>query len=135
MLFSLNKDRGMMKSMPDHGSPTEPLPPRNESHPRRRASSIPMPQGAREMRKLQQGILTALALAALLPAQTVSTEILGLVTDNSGAVLPNATVRARRIATGDVRTTKSNDTGNYVFPLLEIGDYEVTCLATGFRTE
>jgi hypothetical protein len=69
------------------------------------------------------------------PAQTVSTEILGLVTDATGAVLPGATVTARRVATGDVRLTKSNETGNYIFPLLEIGEYQVTCAAAGFKTE
>ena len=62
-------------------------------------------------------------------AQTVSTQILGLVTDPAGAVIPGATVTARRTATGDVRTTKTNETGNYIFPLLDVGDYEVTCTA------
>ncbi len=74
-------------------------------------------------------------LASAATAQTVSTQILGLVTDSSGAVLPGATVTARRLATGDVRTTQSNETGNYIFPLLDVGDYEVTCAAKGFKTE
>ena len=82
------------------------------------------------------GLVLVLALVtAVLPGQTVSTEILGLVTDATGAVLPGANVTARRVATGDIRTTKSNETGNYIFPLLEIGEYEVTCAATGFKTE
>jgi hypothetical protein len=76
-----------------------------------------------------------LGILSTLSAQTVSTEILGLVTDSTGAVIPGATVKARRIATGDVRTTTSNETGNYVFPLLDIGEYEVTCSAAGFKTE
>jgi hypothetical protein len=67
--------------------------------------------------------------------QTVSTEILGLVTDPTGAVIPGATVTVRRVATGDVRTAITNETGNYIFPLLDIGEYEVTCSATGFKTE
>src|SRR5262249_25831027 len=70
-----------------------------------------------------------------LPCQTVSTEILGLVTDASGAVLPGAAVKVKRIATGDVRSTVANETGNYVFPLLDVGEYEVTCIAAGFKTE
>src|SRR5262245_24592488 len=84
---------------------------------------------------MRRRILLPIALLSAVHAQTVSTEILGLVTDSSGSVLPNATVRARRIATGDVRSTQSNETGNYIFPLLEIGAYEVTCSATGFKTE
>ena len=68
-------------------------------------------------------------------AQTVSTQILGLITDASGAVVPGAVVAAKRVETGDVRTTTSNETGNYVFSLLDTGVYEVTCSAAGFKTE
>src|SRR5215813_5848353 len=67
--------------------------------------------------------------------QTVSTEILGLVSDSSGAVIPGASIKATRLATGDVRNTATNETGNYVFALLEIGEYQVTCSAPGFKTE
>jgi hypothetical protein len=49
--------------------------------------------------------------------------------------MPGAVVTARRIATGDVRTAVTNETGNYIFPLLDIGEYEVTCKAKGFKTE
>ena len=72
---------------------------------------------------------------SLLFSQTVSTQILGLVTDTTGAMIPNATVTAKRIETGDVRTTASNETGNYIFPLLDSGTYEVTVAATGSKTE
>ena len=60
-----------------------------------------------------------LCFCASLPGQTVSTEILGLVTDPTGAVIPGATVTVNRVATGDVRTATTNETGNYIFPLLE----------------
>src|SRR5438034_11632180 len=73
--------------------------------------------------------------AAAIMAQTASTQILGLVTDATGAVVPNAVVTARRVETGDVRSTTSNDTGNYIFPLVDSGAYEVTCAAAGFKTE
>jgi hypothetical protein len=71
----------------------------------------------------------------ILLGQTVSTEIMGLVTDSSGAVIPGAALTVRRAATGDVRTTTANATGNYGFPLLDIGEYEITCAAPGFKTE
>src|SRR5262245_16795403 len=80
-------------------------------------------------------ILWPVGCSFLLCAQTVSTEILGLVTDPSGAVVSGAVMTVRRAATGDVRTTTTNDTGNYVFPLLDIGEWEVTCAAVGFKTE
>ena len=49
--------------------------------------------------------------------------------------MPGATITVRRVATGDIRTGKSNETGNYVFPVLEVGEYEVSCSAAGFKTE
>src|ERR1051326_1787038 len=75
----------------------------------------------------------ALTIAA--QAQTVSTQILGLVKDPSGGVIIGAKVTARHVATRDLRNTESNETGNYVFPLLEIGEYEITCSAPGFKSE
>jgi hypothetical protein len=84
---------------------------------------------------MYRGFLVAACFSAVLAGQTVSTQILGLVTDPTGSVVPRATITAKRVATGDIRTTQSNDTGNYVFPLLEIGEYEVTCAAAGFKTE
>ena len=77
----------------------------------------------------------AVACCLSLSSQTVSTEILGLVTDASGAVVPGAIVKVRRLATGDVRSATTNETGNYIFPLLDTGEYEVTCSAPGFKTE
>lgn len=68
-------------------------------------------------------------------AQTASTQILGLVTDATGAVIPGATITAKRIETGDVRTTTANETGNYIFPLIDSGTYEVNCTAVGFKSE
>ena len=80
-------------------------------------------------------LLGAVVFSVTLVGQTVSTEILGLVTDPTGAVIPGVTVTAKRVATGDVRTTTTNETGNYIFPLFAIGEYEVTCTAAGFKTE
>jgi hypothetical protein len=57
------------------------------------------------------------------------------VTDSSGAVISGATITAKRPATGDTRTAITNETGNYTFPLLDIGEYEVSCTAPGFKTE
>src|SRR5688572_12816112 len=80
-------------------------------------------------------IMLMLLTAAGAWAQTASTQILGLITDATGAVVPGATVTAKRVETGDVRTTTSNETGNYIFPLVDSGNYEVTCAAAGFKTD
>ena len=78
-------------------------------------------------------ILASLPLAVL--AQTTSTEILGHVTDPSGAMIPNAPVKLLRVATGQIRETTTSGAGSYSFPLIEIGEYTVTVQAPGFRTQ
>src|SRR5215813_5407066 len=88
---------------------------------------------------LKRRLLYARIAVGCLPSvffgQTVSTELLGLVTDSSGAAIPSAIIKITRTATGDVRTATTNDSGNYIFPLLDIGEYDVTCSAQGFKTE
>ncbi|MFN0101222.1 MAG: TonB-dependent receptor domain-containing protein [Bryobacteraceae bacterium] len=76
-----------------------------------------------------------LIAAAAVSAQTASTQILGLVTDATGAVVPGAVITAKRTESGDTRSTTANETGNYIFPLVDSGGYEVTCKAAGFKTE
>ena len=73
--------------------------------------------------------------AALLQGQTTSTEILGTVTDPTGALIAGAQVTVLRTATGQKRVTITTATGDYSFPLIDIGEYEVTCSAPGFKTE
>ncbi|MCZ2147356.1 MAG: TonB-dependent receptor [Bryobacterales bacterium] len=73
-------------------------------------------------------------MAPAIRAQT-ATQILGLVTDSSGAAVVGAKLTAKHVETGDVRTTESNETGNYIFPVLRIGQYQLTCSAAGFKSE
>ncbi|MBL8228285.1 MAG: TonB-dependent receptor [Bryobacterales bacterium] len=81
--------------------------------------------------------LLCLSAACFLPAaaQTTSTEVLGTVTDSTGAVVPSAQVTLLRLATGERRQTATDSSGNYSFPLIEIGDYSVTVSLTGFKTQ
>ncbi|MBL8293512.1 MAG: carboxypeptidase regulatory-like domain-containing protein, partial [Bryobacterales bacterium] len=65
--------------------------------------------------------------------QTTSTEILGLVTDSSGAVVPGAQVVITRVATQQVQTRETNSAGEFSFPLVEIGEYTVHVEKQGFR--
>src|SRR2546421_11447078 len=69
------------------------------------------------------------------PAQTTSTEVLGTVTDSSGGVIPGAKVTLLRVATGERRESVTDTSGNYSFPLIEIGDYTVAVQAPGFKVE
>jgi outer membrane receptor protein involved in Fe transport len=68
-------------------------------------------------------------------SQTTSTEILGLVIDPTGAVTPGAQVTITRLATGETRSARTNHAGEYIFRLIEIGEYTVRCEMQGFKTE
>jgi hypothetical protein len=80
--------------------------------------------------------LPALLLCAVsLTAQTTSTEVLGTVTDSTGAVVPDARVTLLRIQTREQRVTTTDGSGNYSFPLIDIGDYSVAVEKQGFKTQ
>ncbi len=76
-----------------------------------------------------------LAFCAAIFAQTTSTEILGTVTDASGALVTGARVTLLRVDTGERRTATTSGSGNYSFPLIEIGNYTVTAEMQGFQTQ
>lgn len=83
----------------------------------------------------RRAIVFSFLLAATGAAQTTSTEVLGTVTDATGAVVPNASVILSRIATGEKRQTVTDSAGNYSFPLIEIGEYSVTAELAGFKRQ
>ena len=60
--------------------------------------------------------------------------ITGLITDPSGAVVPNAHVTLTETATGITRTTVTNPAGLYTFAAVPLGTYVVTVEQSGFRT-
>jgi hypothetical protein len=68
-------------------------------------------------------------------AQTLtSATVVGTVRDSSGAVIPDATVRIRQPETDAVSATVSESTGQYRFPFLKPGDYEITAESAGLST-
>src|SRR5262245_50676781 len=68
-----------------------------------------------------------------LAAQDARGSIVGRVTDDSGAVVPNAEVRATNVATGVGAASRSNASGNYTLPYLVPGTYSVTTENSGFK--
>ena len=64
-------------------------------------------------------------------AQTTSTTILGTVADAAGAVVPGAKVTVTNTRTGLSRDVTASSTGDYSFPLLDVGVYDVTVDAEG----
>ena len=67
-------------------------------------------------------------------AQLTTADILGTVTDSTGAVVPKASVTLLNVDTNSQRTTVSNDSGEYDFTLLPVGHYTVTVKSSGFKT-
>jgi outer membrane receptor protein involved in Fe transport len=79
--------------------------------------------------------LCLLLSASLLFGQSANTSALtGTVTDQTGAVVPNATVTATNVGTNATRTVTTGADGVYRIPLLEPGNYRVRISAQGFKT-
>ena len=79
------------------------------------------------------GLAVLLSMASSLPGQT-SGEIAGSVRDPSGAVVAGADVKATNKATGAERTTVTNDSGLYNFPVMQPGVYDVIVTKPGFQS-
>ena len=91
---------------------------------------------------LRSQVTAILALTLLLTlfvpfvmAQSSGTSgLAGVITDPSGAAIPNVTVTLTSNATGAVRTAITGTDGTYKFSLLPPGDYKVRFGANGFKT-
>jgi hypothetical protein len=80
-------------------------------------------------------LLTGAALTvSTLWAQTPTGVISGTITDESGAVVPQATITITDKSNGSNRTVAPTGEGLYSAPSLPSGDYEVRVEAAGFRT-
>lgn len=64
---------------------------------------------------------------------TAVAQINGIVTDQTGATVAGATVRAQQTQTGLVRTAITGSDGGYVLPALPVGPYIVHATAAGFK--
>ncbi len=78
-------------------------------------------------------ILLLLLSAGTLFSQETAT-IQGTVADQSGAVVPNATIAITNSSTGASRTVTTNQAGIYSAPDLPIGTYSVKVDAPGFKS-
>ncbi len=82
-------------------------------------------------------LVFALLLICALPlvAQTDTGRIEGIVTDNTGGILPGATVTARNTGTNATRVDVTNSTGAYTLTALPVGNYRVQVDLSGFKTQ
>jgi hypothetical protein len=83
---------------------------------------------------LAAGLFWVLALSALgLHAQVQNGTIQGTVTDTGGAVVPDANVTVRQVATNLVLHGQTNGEGLYIVPQLLPGEYTVSVERQGFN--
>ena len=67
-------------------------------------------------------------------AQSATADILGTVTDTTGAIMPGAKVSVTALATSEKREATANVAGEFVFNNLNPGHYKVEVTASGFKT-
>jgi len=79
-------------------------------------------------------LAACLLLAGIASAQVRSSAITGVVTDSSGAVVPNATVVVKNDETNVAMEAKTNSVGEYTVPYLAAGRYSVSVAAQGFQS-
>ena len=80
-------------------------------------------------------IFLSLMIGKLTAQNAVSTgAISGIVTDTTGAVIPNVQVDLTNTETGIEMPNRTNGTGLYSYPTLSVGIYSARFTATGFKT-
>ena len=77
-------------------------------------------------------IVMLLLLVHAVGAQTAS--IRGVVLDESKALIPGVTVEMEHLATGQKRTTITDDEGRFTFLGVPMGTIRVTASLPGFQT-
>ncbi|HYJ91217.1 MAG TPA: carboxypeptidase-like regulatory domain-containing protein, partial [Pyrinomonadaceae bacterium] len=86
------------------------------------------------MKKVIISFFALIAFAVLsVSAQEPFGSIQGTVTDAQGAVVQNATVTVKNVATNSMKTATTNGEGQYRVPQLQPGVYEVKVSATSFK--
>jgi hypothetical protein len=79
-------------------------------------------------------LLLVLLLVSSLIAQVATTSLHGVVSDPAGAVVGGAQMTLANPATGLIRTTMSNERGEYQFLQVPPGTYSLAVAAEGFAT-
>src|SRR5262249_29707593 len=72
--------------------------------------------------------------APALGQAVANAQIHGVVTDSTGALIPNVRIKATQTDTGQVRNTVSSSDGAYALPNLAVGPYSLEIAADGFNT-
>ncbi len=66
-------------------------------------------------------------------SQALNGQIEGTVSDETGAAVPDAVIAVTNIETGATRTSTTDESGVYRFPLLPLGTYRISAEAANFK--
>src|SRR5260370_22753984 len=78
-------------------------------------------------------VLLLATVAAFAQAEIGGATLNGAITDATGAAVPGAKVTVTNHDTGLSRTTTANEVGQYTFPKLPVGTYEIAAEQQGFK--
>lgn len=84
---------------------------------------------------LLTGIVVVALLVASATAQVITGDVLGTVSDSTGAIVSGATVTMTNVATSVTRTITTEANGEYTFNLVPPGQYSIAVKAQGFKTQ
>ena len=87
------------------------------------------------MKKVALSICFVFFPAVYLLAQTTNGVMTGLITDSTGAVVPQAQIVITEQGTGITRSTTSDQGGYYIVPQLPPGTYSLSVIKQGFAPE
>src|SRR5947199_5079944 len=78
-------------------------------------------------------VVLSMAITSRAAAQGTTSRVLGVVTDQTGAIVPGATVTLSNEATGVSYNTTTTGAGTYAFEAIQVGTYSLTVELQGFK--
>lgn len=80
------------------------------------------------------GTLCFLFLSAAASQEVITGNVVGIVTDSSGAIVPGANVIITELTTEQTRMATTDWNGRYAFKSIRPGEYRVSVTTRGFKT-